>query len=95
MKSSSGGTAEIRLDYAAVMSELDKVKQALEALQLAQTSEGLYGQNNLNYTDQWLDRENRLHATFQQYIQIVQKNIEDTKANVTMLKNQDEAINRK
>ena len=40
----------------------------------------------------WIDRETNLEKVFEQYIKIVQKNIEDTRANIDLLKEQDEAI---
>lgn len=94
LKGNAGGSTEIKLNYASVVSELDNVKQALTALTMPKVDEEAYGQNKLNYTDQWLDREKGLDLTFSEYIEVVQKNIEDTISNVRTIKEQDEAIRR-
>jgi hypothetical protein len=46
----------------------------------------------LEFTSKWIDRETNLEKVFEQYIKIVQKNVEDTRANIDLLKEQDEAI---
>lgn len=90
----AGGGTEIKLNYDSVVSELDNVKQALGALSLPKVDGSAYGENKLNYTDQWLEREKGLDLTFSEYIEVVQKNIEDTISNVKTIKEQDEAIKR-
>ncbi|MFC0273111.1 YwqI/YxiC family protein [Metabacillus herbersteinensis] len=87
--------ATIRLDYEALTQKLDDVKRALDSLGIEGPSESSLGKNKLEFTDEWLEREENLHYFFTQYVSIVQKNLEDTRANITLLKEQDEAIVRK
>ncbi|MFC9597690.1 DUF5344 family protein [Peribacillus butanolivorans] len=46
----------------------------------------------MEFTSKWIERETNLEKVFEQYIKIVQKNVEDTRANIDLLKEQDEAI---
>ncbi|MBM7691964.1 hypothetical protein JOC77_001374 [Peribacillus deserti] len=82
----------IKLNFDAVMQQLDDIKHALGALNLPGPSAGSLGQNQLEFTATYLEREARIHKSMTEYIQVVQKNIEDTRANVELLKKQDEAI---
>lgn len=94
VEGTGGGGQEIKLEYNSVMSELGKAREKLLALTLPSPNEGSLGRNQLNYTDVWLERELNLNAILEIYIEAVNKNIEDTEANVTMLRDQDEAIQR-
>lgn len=82
----------IKLDYSEVIQQLNDVKQALSELHLPSPSEAELGQNQLTFTKEWLQREENLQKMVIQYMQAVQKNVEDTHANVDILKKQDEAI---
>ncbi|AIF42594.1 MULTISPECIES: YwqI/YxiC family protein [Virgibacillus] len=94
IETTGGGASEIRLEIESVLSEIDDAKQALQEVQLTGASEDAYGKNRLNYTDQWLEREKNLEELLKQYMQVVEKNLADTVANVKTLKEQDEAIKR-
>ncbi|AZV44295.1 YwqI/YxiC family protein [Peribacillus asahii] len=83
---------KIKLDYSEVIQQLNNVKQALSELHLPSPSETELGQNQLKFTKEWLQREENLQKMVIQYMQAVQKNVEDTHANVDILKKQDEAI---
>ncbi|QHZ45189.1 MULTISPECIES: YwqI/YxiC family protein [Bacillus] len=85
----------IKLNHAAVMKQLDQVKSALDSLSLKGPSAGDLGQNNLDFTKKWLEREGTIHDMIKQYKEAVDKNIEDTRSNVDSLKEQDQAIARK
>ncbi|MGM7723470.1 YwqI/YxiC family protein [Metabacillus sp. Hm71] len=84
----------IKLNYEAVMRELDEVKSALANVKIAPPEAGSLGQNRLDFTTYWLEREARIHQLINEYVEVVEKNVEDTKANVRSLKEQDEAITR-
>lgn len=88
------GGQEIKMEYSSVMRELGNAMQKLVVLTLPYINEGSLGKNQLEYTDQWLEREAHLKIFLESYMGVVQKNIEDTEANVTMLRDQDEAIQR-
>ncbi|WP_257348169.1 YwqI/YxiC family protein [Pseudalkalibacillus decolorationis] len=96
VRSIGGGTSsqQIKLNHAVVMAKLGEVKSALESLQLAPPPSEQLGQNKLSYTDFWQEREQGIHKMIKEYISVVEKNIDDTKANVDSLKEQDEAITR-
>ena len=85
---------EIKLNYEAVMKELNEVKSALANVNIATPESSLLGKNKLDFTTYWLEREARIHQLIIEYVGVVEKNIEDTKANVKALKEQDEAIIR-
>jgi Family of unknown function (DUF5344) len=85
---------EIKLNYEAVMKELEEVKSALANVKLVTPNSSLLGKNKLDFTTYWLEREARIHQLINEYVEVVEKNIEDTKANVQSLKEQDEAITR-
>ncbi|KAB7705325.1 hypothetical protein F9802_14585 [Bacillus aerolatus] len=82
----------IKLDHSAVVEQLEKVKTALNNIVLPEPSVESLGQNELDYTTKWKEREANIHKNILQYIEVVTKNIEDTRANVDLLKEQDEAI---
>jgi hypothetical protein len=86
---------EIKLNYDAVMKELNEVKSALANTTIALPQSSSLGQNRLDFTTYWLEREARIHQLINEYVAVVEKNVEDTKANVRSLKEQDEAIARK
>ncbi|WP_419881019.1 YwqI/YxiC family protein [Peribacillus sp. B-H-3] len=86
---------EIKLKHDAVISQLSKTKTALEALTLKTPAENAAGSNKLDFTSHWLEREGNLAELLKSYMAIVQKNIEDTKAGVDLMKHQDEAMIRK
>lgn len=83
----------IKLNYEAVTKELNEADSALSSVKLVPAS-GDIGRNRLDFTAYFLEREERIHQFINDYVQIVGKNIEDTKANVRSLKEQDEAITR-
>jgi Family of unknown function (DUF5344) len=81
---------QIKLNHAEMMKQLDEIKRALNALVLEGPDD--VGQNKLDFTQKWQEREEMIHQFVSQYVTIVQKNVEDTRANVDSLKEQDEAI---
>ncbi|MBZ5750034.1 MULTISPECIES: YwqI/YxiC family protein [Metabacillus] len=85
---------EIKLNYDAVMKELNEVKSALANVTIATSQSSSLGENRLDFTTYWLEREARIHQLINEYVEVVEKNVEDTKANVRSLKEQDEAITR-
>ncbi|MCY8269966.1 YwqI/YxiC family protein [Bacillus sonorensis] len=85
----------IKLNHKVVMKQLDQVKSALDSLSLNGPSAGSLGQNKLDFTKKWLEREETICDMVNQYKEAVYKNIEDTRSNVNSLKEQDEAIARK
>jgi predicted secreted protein len=84
----------IKLNYEAVMKELKEANSSLANVNLPTPNSGDLGKNRLDFTSSFLEREARIHQLINQYVQVVAKNIEDTKANVRSLKEQDEAITR-
>jgi len=84
----------IKLNYEAVTKELNEAESALSSVKLTVPASGDIGRNFLDFTTYFLEREERIHQFINDYVQIVGKNIEDTKANVRSLKDQDEAITR-
>lgn len=86
---------EIKLNYEAVMKELNEVKAALQHVKIDPPQASTLGKNKLDFTTYWLEREARIHQLINEYVEVVEKNIEDTKANVHSLKEQDEAITTK
>lgn len=81
---------QIKMNHAEMMKQLDEIKRALDALVLDGPEDA--GQNKLDFTEKWQGREKMIHQFVSQYVTIVQKNVEDTRANVDSLKEQDEAI---
>ncbi|MBO0999533.1 YwqI/YxiC family protein [Bacillus sp. SD075] len=82
----------IKLNHPAVTKQVDQVKTALGTVTLGNLPAGELCNNKLEFTSKWIDRETNLEKVFEQYIKIVQKNVEDTRANIDLLKEQDEAI---
>ncbi|CAH0345749.1 YwqI/YxiC family protein [Bacillus sp. CECT 9360] len=85
----------IKLRYDTVMKSLDQVQHALDSVNIPGPSSGALGQNKLEFTDKWLDREANIQKMVKQYMDVVYKNLEDTRANVELLKDQDEAMVKK
>ncbi|MGG1688412.1 YwqI/YxiC family protein [Pseudalkalibacillus sp. NRS-1564] len=92
--SGGGSSTEIKLNYSEVMTKLEEAMSAVQHLTLPEPSGGQLGRNKMNYTDAWINREQNLQSLMKDYMTVVQKNLEDTKANVDSLKEQDEAITR-
>ncbi|MGM0751804.1 MAG: DUF5344 family protein [Bacillota bacterium] len=92
--SGGGSTQQIKLNHSEVMAKLNEALKSLERLQLKAPAQEQLGRNKLNYTDAWIQREQNIQLLLKEYIATVEKNIEDTKANVEALKQQDEAITR-
>ncbi|MGP4041759.1 YwqI/YxiC family protein [Gracilibacillus sp. D59] len=88
----SGGT-EIKLHFNSVMGQLENARQSLSQLELPKPKD-TYCKNELQFTKEWLEREKMIHEFLLQYIETVEKNLADTRENVRMLKEQDEAIGR-
>ncbi len=80
--------AKIKLDYNEVIGQLNDVERALEALTLPSPPEHELGQNQLGFTKEWFEREETIKNMLKAYTRCVQKNIEDTRANVAILKKQ-------
>jgi len=84
----------IKLNYEAVVKEINEADSALSSVKLTVPVSSDMGKNRLDFTAYFLEREKRIHQFMNDYVQIVGKNLEDTKANVRSLKEQDEAITR-
>ncbi|MGC4378121.1 YwqI/YxiC family protein [Fictibacillus sp. Mic-4] len=85
---------EVKLKYDVVMQKLNGVQKALDALTLPEPPSDLLGINELGFTTKWKEREGHLHKNVSEYKKVVLKNVEDTRANVDLLKKQDEAVVR-
>lgn len=92
LMSTGGGSYEIEIDYPVVEKELDNAKQFLRSVKLPNVYEGINGQNELQFVSDWLKRENEIYTLLEQYIEIVEQNIEDTKISAELLKKQDEEL---
>ncbi|MFB1052156.1 YwqI/YxiC family protein [Paraliobacillus sp. JSM ZJ581] len=91
-KSSSGGK-EIKLPFYLFKSQLDQAIWRLNQLKFPKPDDN-YGRNQLNFTKEWLEREESIHQLFTQYKEIVRSNIDDTERSVKKLKEQDESMIR-
>ncbi|WP_079708995.1 YwqI/YxiC family protein [Paraliobacillus ryukyuensis] len=89
--SSVGGGMEIKLHFQTVMTQLEQAKTYLAQLELPKPTD-TYGRNELLFTEEWLEREALIHDFLLQYMDVVEKNLADTKENIRMLKEQDEVI---
>lgn len=85
----------IKLDYETVIQTLEEIDRVIGKLSLPSLSPDTLGQNQLNFTTQWLLREETIHTLVTQYKEVVLKNVDDTKANVDLLKEQDETMVKK
>lgn len=83
---------EIKLQYNRVVGQLNHAKGALGNVTLDQPTDA--EGNQLDITAKWSTREANIQTLVSEYIKGVQKNLEDTRANVDMLKDQDEAVVR-
>ncbi|MBN8435040.1 YwqI/YxiC family protein [Priestia flexa] len=82
----------IKLNYEDVMQKLEDVETAIQKLSLPGNSD--VGDNNLSTTNEWKSQEEELGKLLKTYITALEKSVQDTKANVKLLKEQDEAIVR-
>jgi len=81
----------IRLEFEKVMKELSEIEKTLSTINISSPQLSHLGNNQLDFTKAWLEREIKIEQLLTEYIQVVQKNVEDTKANIRLLKEQDEA----
>ncbi len=84
----------IRLKHDDVTSQIKKMESALQALKLEGFTPGDFGRNRTGFSSSFTEGEAFLEQTVSEYIQIIQKNLADTQANVDYMKMQDEAIQR-
>ncbi|MGD7044719.1 YwqI/YxiC family protein [Jeotgalibacillus proteolyticus] len=84
----------IKLHHHTVTQALLDVERALADVTLTAPPVSSLGDNQLAFTKAWEEREQGIQELLDAYQQIVQKTIEDTKANVDLLKKQDESIVR-
>lgn len=94
LEGTGGGSLEIKMDFNAVVSELENARSALKPLKLSTVYTGINGLNKMQFIDEWIERENAIRSLLIEYMAIVEQNINDTKENVKMLKEQDESITR-
>lgn len=94
LQGTGGGATEIKLDYDHVINTIEQAEDKLPPLFLTNVFKGITGQNELQFIESWLEREEGIRELLKLYVEIVEKNIEDTKANVKTIKDQDEAITR-
>ncbi|RYL87265.1 DUF5344 family protein [Sporolactobacillus sp. Y61] len=81
---------KIELNDSVVKSRIDQAEQALS--RLMPPGSFSCGSNRLAATGAWREREQMLVRLLSAYLAGVQKNISDTRANVDLLKRQDEVI---
>lgn len=81
---------EIELHKDAVDVRMDEAERALDRLSLP--SPPSHGKNHLAVTDAWQDGEVQVRKLLSAYIAGLHKNITDTRANINLLKRQDEVI---
>jgi hypothetical protein len=54
----------IQLNFQDVIKKLNEIKQEIEVLSLKEPSDGSLGENKLDFTAKWLEREAKLHDWF-------------------------------
>jgi hypothetical protein len=84
----------IQLKHSDVMAQVDQVKAALDALKLDAFNASDFGRNENGFSTSFTEGEAFVEMLLSQYIQVLEKNILDTRANVDLLKQQDEAMTR-
>lgn len=82
----------IKLRYEDVMQTLKDVEQTIKHLSLPDNLD--MGENVLDTTKEWKTSEADLGELLKTYITALEKSVDDTKANVDLLKEQDEAMVR-
>ncbi|TYR81849.1 hypothetical protein FZC66_08485 [Priestia megaterium] len=82
----------IKLNYEDVIKKLEAVEKAVGQLSMSELSD--LGKNALSTTSKWKEREKEVHTLVTTYTNALEKNVQDTKANVDLLKEQDEAMAR-
>lgn len=91
----TGHGKEIKMNFEEVAHVLDQMGESIALLKLPMVYNGINGQNQLEFLEEWTERESQIRSFLIQYIAIVEQSIADTKANAQLLKDQDEAIGRK
>ena len=84
----------IKLQHHTVIQALLEVERALADVKLAAPPVSSLGDNQLAFTTNWATREQEIQELLDAYQQVVRKTIDDTRANVDLLKKQDESIVR-
>lgn len=82
----------IKLEHSTVIKQLEEMEAALKEVKIDSLPQSSLGNNLTEYTKMWLQHEETVHKTAMSYVEAVLKNIQDTKDNVTYLREQDEAI---
>ena len=85
---------DIQLRHGDVSDQIKKMESALQALNLPTFHAGDFGRNQTGFSAAFTAGEAMLEQIVSEYVQIVQKNLADTQANVDYMKSQDEAIKR-
>ncbi|WLR42876.1 YwqI/YxiC family protein [Bacillus carboniphilus] len=81
----------IKLDYGTVIKQLEEIEGMVQRLEGSLSCYSV-GVNQLPFIEQWDEREDSINQLVRQYKEEVLKSIDDTKANVQLIKDQDEAI---
>lgn len=77
----------IKLDHQLVVSKIEQAKRHLEAFVQV-------GDNRLNYVDTFKGQELEINELIGAYLEVVMYNLEDTRINVNLIKQQDASITR-
>lgn len=84
----------IQLKHADAVAQIERMQTALNAVQLETFNPSDLGRNDSGISANFMDGEAYVEMLMNQYIELLQKNLLDTRANVDLLKRQDEAITR-
>jgi len=84
----------IKLKHNTVIQALLDVERALFDVKLSAPPVSSLGDNQMMFTHGWEQREGEIQDMFDTYQQVVKKTLDDTKANVDLLKEQDDSIVR-
>jgi len=82
----------IKLNYVPVTQQIKKVAAAKDNLELSPAGSDDVGKNTLQITEKWKQHEREIQELVTQYMQVLNKNIQDTQDSVELLKKQDESI---
>ncbi|MBU5594935.1 YwqI/YxiC family protein [Amphibacillus sp. MSJ-3] len=84
----------IQLNHQHVIAKIEQAKSQIDSFKIKIPPQVKQSDNHLNFVNDFRDREVEINQLVNTYLEVVMKNLEDTKANVNLIQQQDHAIIR-
>ncbi|MBM7542019.1 DUF5344 family protein [Amphibacillus cookii] len=84
----------IQLNHQQVVAKIEQCKRDIEAFSVKAPPNSKLTGNHLNYAEQFKERERDINDLINIYLEVTMYNLEDTRANIDLIQEQDASIIR-